>query len=284
MNYSEAHSILGTTRSSSAKEIKDSYRVLAMKWHPDRDGGDETKFKQLQEAYKLLAGAEPEPVAKEAPVEDDWASDLNDYFYNSKKNRPPIDDLSEEMVGAMSGYTRARGKNGPVVISTIKITIQEAFTGCWKSVSVSNQNSLSGHPTQVKIPAGCRDGTLIQSFRTPLEQHDVFIKIVSTYKIDFGDTALISVGNISNDLRIPVVTMILGGRINATMIDGGDVQITIPEGLEANKILRIRERGYWTERGGSYRGDCLLRAVPIIQKIEDLTASEILNLKEALNS
>jgi len=42
---------LGVDPSASLDEIKAAYRKLAMKHHPDRTGGDDTKFKQIQEAY-----------------------------------------------------------------------------------------------------------------------------------------------------------------------------------------------------------------------------------------
>lgn len=45
---------LGVDPSASQDEIKAAYRKLAMKHHPDRSGGDDTKFKQIQEAYATV--------------------------------------------------------------------------------------------------------------------------------------------------------------------------------------------------------------------------------------
>ncbi|MEL6704647.1 MAG: molecular chaperone DnaJ [Bacteroidota bacterium] len=55
------YEILGLSRSASADEIKKAYRKLAMKYHPDRNPGDEaaeTKFKEAAEAYEVLSTPE----------------------------------------------------------------------------------------------------------------------------------------------------------------------------------------------------------------------------------
>ena len=41
--------------SASAELIKKQYRKLSLQWHPDRKGGDESKFKQLTAAYEILS-------------------------------------------------------------------------------------------------------------------------------------------------------------------------------------------------------------------------------------
>lgn len=51
------YEVLGVSRTASADEIKKSYRRLAMKYHPDRNKGDEStaaKFKEAKEAYEVL--------------------------------------------------------------------------------------------------------------------------------------------------------------------------------------------------------------------------------------
>lgn len=51
---------LSLTRTASEEEIKKAYRRLAMKYHPDRNGGDaeaEQKFRECAEAYEVLSDA-----------------------------------------------------------------------------------------------------------------------------------------------------------------------------------------------------------------------------------
>lgn len=52
------YDILGVTKTASADEIKKAYRKLAHKYHPDKKGGDEEKFKEVNEAYQVLSNTE----------------------------------------------------------------------------------------------------------------------------------------------------------------------------------------------------------------------------------
>lgn len=48
------YEILGVGKDASADEIKKAFRKAAVKHHPDKEGGDETKFKEINEAYEVL--------------------------------------------------------------------------------------------------------------------------------------------------------------------------------------------------------------------------------------
>ena len=51
----DLYKILEINTNSSSNEIKSSYKKLALKYHPDRSGGDEDKFKEITEAYSILS-------------------------------------------------------------------------------------------------------------------------------------------------------------------------------------------------------------------------------------
>lgn len=46
---------LGVQKSASKDEIKKAFHKLAHKYHPDKSGGDDAKFKEVNEAYQILS-------------------------------------------------------------------------------------------------------------------------------------------------------------------------------------------------------------------------------------
>ncbi len=54
MSKRDYYEILGIGKDASADEIKKAFRRLAVQHHPDKEGGDEAKFKEVNEAYEVL--------------------------------------------------------------------------------------------------------------------------------------------------------------------------------------------------------------------------------------
>ncbi|MDZ7798122.1 MAG: molecular chaperone DnaJ [Patescibacteria group bacterium] len=52
------YNILGVGKDADENEIKKAYRKLAHKYHPDKKGGDEAKFKEINQAYQVLSNKE----------------------------------------------------------------------------------------------------------------------------------------------------------------------------------------------------------------------------------
>ncbi|MCX6762827.1 MAG: DnaJ domain-containing protein [Candidatus Moranbacteria bacterium] len=52
------YNTLGVGKEASDEEIKKAYRKLAHQHHPDKTGGDEAKFKEVNEAYQVLSDKE----------------------------------------------------------------------------------------------------------------------------------------------------------------------------------------------------------------------------------
>lgn len=54
MNKRDYYEILGVSKTASDDEIKKAFRKAAVQYHPDKQGGDEEKFKEVNEAYEIL--------------------------------------------------------------------------------------------------------------------------------------------------------------------------------------------------------------------------------------
>lgn len=54
MSKRDYYEVLGVSKDASADEIKKAFRRLAVQHHPDKEGGDEAKFKEVNEAYDVL--------------------------------------------------------------------------------------------------------------------------------------------------------------------------------------------------------------------------------------
>ncbi len=55
MENKDPYTILGVPRTASPEDIKKAYRKMAHQFHPDKQGGNEAKFKEVNEAYQVLS-------------------------------------------------------------------------------------------------------------------------------------------------------------------------------------------------------------------------------------
>src|SRR5688500_19163948 len=73
MEFKDYYQTLGVSKTSSNKEIKQAFRKLARKFHPDVNPGDksaESKFKEINEAYEVLG--DPEKRRKYDELGANW--------------------------------------------------------------------------------------------------------------------------------------------------------------------------------------------------------------------
>lgn len=156
------YDLLGVSKTATDEELKKAYRKLALKYHPDKNPGDqaaETHFKEINAAYSVLGDAEKRRVydrygheafsgaAGSGGFGGGFDSNVGDIF----------GDLFEDFFGASSGRARRRrGASG----SDLKYTLD-----------ISLDTVLSGKEAKIKIPhwdecadcrgTGAKDGTAI---------------------------------------------------------------------------------------------------------------------------
>ncbi|GMH42020.1 hypothetical protein BSKO_09939 [Bryopsis sp. KO-2023] len=76
------HERLGVSEGANMKEIKRAFRKMAMKHHPDREGGSEANFLLVIEAYEILTGKRD---GKEGSEKGSW--EFHDWFWQFTMNR-----------------------------------------------------------------------------------------------------------------------------------------------------------------------------------------------------
>lgn len=310
MNRAEAFRLLEIPENSSTEEAKKAYRRLAMKWHPDRnkEPGAEAKFKQIKEAYELIESEKAGSSSNTNQQYRTWNGnnstagstnfeDLAEFlramhgkgfseaFKASRPKVDPIDDYKDQWGASGPGAKEYQQRGGTNVVN-VKLTLEEAFVGCKKRINVPNEYSISGSLTDVQIPAGLSDGDLIRTFESPGHSTRVFARIITDYSVKFGpgidsmEPPHSSAGNIERPIEVSVITMVTGGTIEYKTIDGASVNVRIPAGIEAFRALRLKERGYWKAARRRDRGDCFLRLVPKIQRLDELSYEQLEELKK----
>ena len=168
---------LGVPRTATADEIKKAFRKLARTHHPDA-GGDEAKFKELNEAYEVLSDDKKRKLydqygtANENQIPQGWGGgsvNVEDIFGGAGGGFGSWADILESIrhgEGAfgtdwdfndMSGFgggRQPRPRKGQDMNVTLNVTFDEAFKGAEKRVTVRVPGRGESETLTVKIPAG----------------------------------------------------------------------------------------------------------------------------------
>jgi len=175
------YDILGVRRDASEQEIKQAYRRLARKFHPDVNPGDksaEAKFKEINEAFEILS--DKDKRQKYDQYGDQWQ--YADQFARAGRQQAPqwdfhfsgasggssgfdfggggIEDLFEEMFGY--SRTRTRPRKGQDIETPVEVSLEEAFNGTTRLLSLkSEQPCPTCHGTGLiqNVPCATCQGT-----------------------------------------------------------------------------------------------------------------------------
>ena len=71
------YDLLGVSRNASDTDIKKAYKKQSMQHHPDRTGGDDTKFKEINEAYQVLSNPEKKQMYDQFGTADPQQAGFN---------------------------------------------------------------------------------------------------------------------------------------------------------------------------------------------------------------
>jgi len=155
------YTVLGVGRSASEKEIKQAYRRLARKYHPDVNPGDKTaeaKFKEINEAYEVLS--DPEKRKKYDRYGDQWqhaeqfAKAGQGAQRDSGKGGPyttfdfgDLGDLGDIFGGVFQGFggagTARRSARPKSMEYPVEVTLEEAYHGTKRVLQLQTEEPCS---------------------------------------------------------------------------------------------------------------------------------------------
>ncbi|AKC59699.1 molecular chaperone DnaJ [Blochmannia endosymbiont of Polyrhachis (Hedomyrma) turneri] len=136
MAKSDYYEILGVSKNADEREIKKSYKRLAIKFHPDRNPGNvtaEAKFKEIKEAYEVLSDAQ-----KRAAY-DQYGHSVFEQGGMSGNNTGEADfgDIFGDVFGDIfGGGRRKRASRGSDVRYDLTLSLEEAVRGITKEIRI----------------------------------------------------------------------------------------------------------------------------------------------------
>lgn len=154
------YDILGVDKSASADEIKRAYRKLAHQHHPDKDGGDEAKFKELNEAYQILSSPEKRAQYDQFGTTGDQGGFSGQGGWGNQAGGAGQSwDFSGGSGFGFSGglgdiFENIFGSAMSQVQTEINITLSQAVLGEKIELQTSNRERIT-----LNIPSGTPDGT-----------------------------------------------------------------------------------------------------------------------------
>ncbi len=255
------YEILGVNKSASVEEIKKAYRKKALEWHPDRNQSSEAekKFKEINEAYEILADKEkrsaydqyghaafqPGGFAGAGPGAGPFGGQTRtyqqgpfSYTYTTYGGEGMPEgagfdfggfsdpfEIFEQFFGGASPFG-GRAREARIPRYGISLTFMEAAKGVEKEVQIPKIGKR-----KIKIPAGVDDGSHIRfsDFHLTIE-----VKPDPIFKRD-GDDVYV-------EKEISLTQAILGAIVAVPTIDG-DLNLRIRPGTQPNTMVRLRSQG-----------------------------------------
>ncbi|MCD4737868.1 MAG: J domain-containing protein [Anaerolineae bacterium] len=292
MEYKDYYQALGVARQAEKAEIKQAYRRLARKYHPDMNAGDkaaEEKFKENNEAYEVLSDPEKRRLYDQfgsqwkqwqrsgrSSADFDWSQwvgggarpggqrhvysgDFQDLF---GAGGGVFSDFFQQLFGGGRGAPTGRAgdpfagfggrmqqpaRSQPANAQPVEISLREAYHGAKRLLQIG------GRRLEITIPPGAANGTRVRiaGAGTGLGGGDLYLKVTVSEDAQFkrrGDDLQMSVG-------VDLYTLLLGGEVPTTTLDGRTVMLNIPPETENGQRFRLRGRGMPELKDPQQHGD-----------------------------
>jgi len=267
------YAVLGVDRTASKDDIKQAYRKLAMKYHPDRNDGKDEKFKEAKEAFDMIKdGAKPysdrvNPGGYKGA--NDFGFDPEDIINDVMSGRRGKEDFADILREARYKHQRQHQH----VTVAAPISLAEAVIGGDRPmrIRVGSQDEM----VMVSIPKGLLDGESIK-YSKLVNGVDVTVKFtIMPDKIwSIKDLDLIKEQDIS------IWDLIVGGALDVTTINGSVLRLKIPPKTQPGTSMRVPGKGILSRLNNTSKGDLLVR---LNAKIPSTIPDELLDMIRGLS-
>ncbi len=286
MDYYE---VLGVAKTASEDEIKKAFHKLAHKYHPDK-GGDEKKFKEINEAYQVLSDKTKRDQYDQfgrvfagqggpsAGWDQSWSWGQRPQGEDVEFDFSDLGDVFEEFFGGGGRRTSKKDKKrGKDIQVDIEIDLERTLKESVEKINLSKQvvcqrcQGIGAEPgTKVKECFSCRGAGQVQQVK----------------KTIFGSyTTIATCPECKGEGTIPEkpCNVCKGeGRIKGEET----IEIKIPAGIDANQVIRVEEKGEAGRKGGKI-GNLFVRIFikkhPVFERRgDDLFSESEINFSQAV--
>lgn len=257
MTKRDYYEVLGVTKDASPDEIKKAFRKAAVQHHPDKEGGDETKFKEINEAYEVLKDAQKRQRYDQfghAGVGGNGSGGFSgnpfEGFGGFNGQNVHFDfgdgglgDIFGQFFGGGAGQQRGP-KRGRDVETTINLTFEEAIFGVERQLDLDMENECS-HCKGTTVEPGHSMQTCPTCKGAGQQQ-----RVMNTIFGQIQQAVICETCHGAGKVPEKVCSVCKG---EGTERSRQSMTLKVPAGIDDGATIRLSERG--EAIGGGTRGD-----------------------------